>query len=217
MIPERTFASADEMLAHYRAVRARAGLDVRRPVVVRPAPPPPPEPPQEAPEPTDAVEEPPGAVEPEPADAPPLTVREIVARVAAKYDVTSADILGRDKSFRVVAARHAAIAAASRAYPKKPVRWLAAQFGRDSTTVHSSLQLSGLKPPRQKVGQAAAIGERHRRKLSDEQVQRAAALYSRRYSCRTIGEIFGVSDKTVNDALRRHGVQLRSPVAWRRS
>src|SRR4051812_35456912 len=124
MIPERVFDSAEEMLDHYKRVRARLGLPIAA-VQPNPAPTPSPLPPAAAPEPVSNA-----------APERSQTAREIIARVAADYELTAAVIYSYRRDMVTAKARLEAIGAVYSAHPDKSVRWLAEQFKRDSSTVH---------------------------------------------------------------------------------
>lgn len=201
MIPERTFASAEEMLDHYKRVRARLGLST---AAVQPDPAPAPIPPV--------------AVEPAPAEdaAPqrPQLAREIIARVAAEYELTAATIYSYRRDIVTAKARLEAIGAVYNAHPGKPVRWIAEQFKRDSSTIHVALQRLGIKPPvKRGAGKSTPVGGRYLLRLTPSQVQEAAELYERGHSCRRIGALYGLSYRTICDALKRHGVAMRLPAS----
>jgi DNA-binding MarR family transcriptional regulator len=111
-------------------------------------------------------------------------------------------------------ARLEAIGAVYSAHPDKSVRWLAEQFKRDSSTVHVALQQLGLKPPiKRGAGRSTPVGGRYLLRLTPSQVQEAAELYERGHSCRRIGALYGLSYRTVCDALKRHGVAMRLPAS----
>jgi len=206
MIPEREFSSEAELIAHYRGVRARLGLSSQRPA--------PPEPIKEITKKPVVVSKrdaPTEAVEVESQEI--RTAREIITSVASEWGMTLHNILDNRRDKLTVRARLAAIAAVRKAYPDRPVCWIAKQFQRNAATIHVALQNLGLKPERQKVGPSAPIGGRYRLSLSPEQVFEATWLYERGYSCKQIAALFDVCANTVGVTLKDHGVQLRPSVA----
>lgn len=202
MIPERVFDSADEMLDHYKRVRTRLGLST---LAVQPAPAPEPAPPAVVVEPVSNE-----SAAPEKSQ----TAREIIARVAADYELTAAILYSYQRDAVTAKARLEAIGAVYSAYPDKPVRWIAEQFKRDSSTIHVALQRLGLKPPISRgAGKSTPVGGRYLLRLTPSQVHEAAELYERGHSCRRIGALYGLSYRTVCDALKRHGVAMRLPAS----
>lgn len=192
MIPERTFASAEEMVAHYRALRARTGLD-GRPAPVKKAEP--------------ALPAADGRSKPrEP-------VKSIIARIAAEHGLTAKDILYRNRVSEVVAARDAAIAAAYLEWKGvHGLPWLARLFRRDHSTLHSSLQKSGLKPPTKKgLPRGCSVP----RLLTQDQELTACRLYRAGLSCPRVAKRLAVSPGCVWDTLNRHGVAMRPAIARR--
>lgn len=72
---------------------------------------------------------------------PRTAIRAILNDEAAKAGIAAADILGRRRSLRVSAARHAAIRRARAAFPLKRTTEIARLFGLHPTTVLYALGL----------------------------------------------------------------------------
>jgi hypothetical protein len=195
VIPERTFSSADELRAHYRAVRARLFPQavVARPTLVLAS-----EPPQPTPEPGP----------PEPASertvAERLSVRAIIDRVAAEHKVGTKDILGPSRRSHVVAARWQAIAAVHKAFPTKGMPWLGEKFGLDHTSALNALQKLGLRAHRPDlVGARPTIPP-----MPDEQFEMAVRLYQTGLSQKRVAAHFGVPESRIYKLFKERGVKV---------
>lgn len=69
-----------------------------------------------------------------------LAPRQLVALVAAEHLLTVEDIIGKSRTTKIVAARHAALKALAETYPKRSLSWLGQWVGSaHHTTVYYAL------------------------------------------------------------------------------
>lgn len=187
MIPERVFGSAEEMLAHYKAVRARSGMDVRRPVVIqRPPPAPPPEAEPEA----------------DPSDPERLPVWVIINRIAVRHGLRTSDILGPSKLSHIVVARWRAIADIHKAYPDKSLSWIGKKVGLDHTSVINALQRLGIKRAR-----LPGTGRPKMQPMPEEEFAEAVAMYQSGLSQKKIADHFGTNETRIYKLFKAQGIK----------
>ena len=149
----RTFTNADELVAHYKAVRHRldnpAIASAPAPVIAEPetevekAPPPPPDPSTWI---LDATPETLALYDTILTSShwtPKAKAANIVKAIAAKHNLTVAEIMGRSRRRHIVRARQEAMTAIYVEFPMWSLPIIGRFFDRDHTTVLFSVKATG--------------------------------------------------------------------------
>lgn len=147
----RTFTNADELVAHYKAVRHRLDNPViaqaPAPVVAEPevekAPPPPPDPSTwilDATQETLALYD---TILTSPHWSPRAKAANIVKAIATKHNLTVAEVMGNSRRRHIVNARQEAMAAIYTEFPMWSLPTIGRFFDRDHTTVLYSVKAMG--------------------------------------------------------------------------